>query len=286
MRENSKMEYQIRQNRPKKGLTIERFLVYLILLSILFFLGYLLFSKIFIKDSKPVNEVEVKEETVEEEREEVREIVVKSEFKTIDGQSAYIAFDENAKDDAKYPVVIYSHGSTYTVSDNPNNPLTKDLDYYADIFVKNGYVFAASNQHGDNWGKEPAIGDTKKLVKELEKNYKSNGEIYLLGFSMGGLVTMNFAEKYPENIKKIALLAPTSYVNTWNATRVERIKEIPIKTWHGNKDVNVPYSMSTNLIKKFSSLGKEIEFVTVEGAGHFDIDTEYTDAIVEFYKSE
>ncbi len=43
--------------------------------------------------------------------------------------------------------------------------------------------------------------------------------------------------------------------------------------------------MTTELIRKLGSLGKEIELITVEGAGHFDIDTEYTDAIVEFYKS-
>ena len=44
--------------------------------------------------------------------------------------------------------------------------------------------------------------------------------------------------------------------------------------------------MTTNLIKRLSSLGKEVELITVEGAGHFDVDTEYTEAIAEFYKSE
>lgn len=253
----------------------------IILLVLLFISGYFIFSKIFIKNTDTPEEEKI-EESVEEEK---VEIAVKSEFKAIDGESAYIAFDENAKENSKFPMVIYSHGSTYTVSDSPSNPLTEDLDYYADMFVKSGYIFAASNQHGDNWGNATAIEDTKKLIDFINSDYKGNGDVYLLGFSMGGLVTMNYAEKYPENVKKIALLAPTSYANTWNSTRVENIKEIPIMIWHGNRDVNVPYSMTTSLIGKLKSFEKEVELITVDGVGHFDVDTEFTDAIVEFYKS-
>jgi len=283
MVENSKMENIMKMKTGKKEPSVERILLYAILLTILFIIGYLLFSKNSIKDSN--TEKQEKTEDIVEEEEEEREVVVKKIFSTVDGQSVYIAFDENANDEDRYPIVIYSHGSTYTVSEDPSNPLTKDLDYYAEIFVENGYIFASSNQHGDNWGSAQAIEDTMKLIDYLDENYKSSDEIYLLGFSMGGLVTMNFAEKYPERIKKIALLAPTSYVSTWNATRVERIKDIPIMIWHGNKDVNVPYSMTTGLIKKLSSFGKDVELITVEGVGHFDVDTEYTPAIVEFYKS-
>lgn len=255
----------------------------LILLVLLFISGYFIFSKIFTKNTDTTGE-EKAEKSVEEE--EVVEIAVKSEFKAIDGESIYIAFDENAKENSKFPMVIYSHGSTYTVSESPSNPLTEDLDYYADMFVKSGYIFAASNQHGDNWGNATAIEDTKKLIDFVNSDYKGNGDVYLLGFSMGGLVTMNYAEKYPENVRKIALLAPApEQGNYWNSTRVENIKEIPIRIWHGDRDGHVTYDNTTALIKKLKSLGKEIELITVEGASHFDVDTEFTDAIVEFYKS-
>lgn len=278
---NSKISDRKQMDTKKKEFSIEKILTYLIIISLIVFI----LSFIFHKPQTNKEEISVEEGSLVKE-EDVREVKVHREFKDIDGQSVYIAFNKNAKDEEKFPMVIYSHGSTYTVSEDKDNPLTKDLDYYAEIFVKEGYIFAASNQHGDNWGEKVAIEDTRKLFEELNNNYKGNGDVYLLGFSMGGLVTMNYAEKYPENIKKIALLAPTSYVKTWSSNRVEKIKEIPIKIWHGNKDVNVPYSMTTNLIKRLSSLGKEVELITVEGAGHFDVDTEYTEAIVEFYKSE
>lgn len=282
MRGNSKIRNKRDIQTTKKELTIEKVLIYVIIMSVI----TLIFSLIFHKPTTKNDIPPMQENAITEAEEDVPiEVILHKEFKNIDGQSTYIAFNKNAKNEEKFPMVIYSHGSTYTVSEDKNNPLTKDLDYYADIFVKEGYIFAASNQHGDNWGNATAIEDTRKLVEELNNNYKGNSEVYLLGFSMGGLVTMNYAEKYPENIKKIALLAPTSYAKIWNAKKVERIKQIPTRIWHGNKDVNVPYSMTTEFIRKLGSLGKEIELITVEGAGHFDIDTEYTDAIVEFYKS-
>lgn len=272
-------------NRNTKKRPINKGVFTLIILLLIFVVGYFLYENILAKEELADDNEYNSKNIVAEAEEEIVEIIPKSEFRVIDGESTYIAYDENAKEDTKFPVVIYSHGSTYTVSEDENNILTKDLDYYADLFVKNGYIFAASNQHGDNWGSNIAIEDTKKLVEFLNSNYNTNDEVYLLGFSMGGLVTMNYAEKYPENVKKIALLAPTSYANTWNSTRVGNIKEIPIKIWHGDRDVNVPYSMSISFINRLKSLGKEVELITVEGVGHFDVDTEFTDAIVEFYKS-
>ena len=94
---------------------------------------------------------------------------------------------------------------------------------------------------------------------------------------MGGLPTLNFAAKYPQNIVKIALLAPTSYATSWNSERVSAIKNIPIKIWHGNKDVNVPYSMTTSLIARLKAYDKEVVLETIDGVGHWDVDTERID---------
>jgi dipeptidyl aminopeptidase/acylaminoacyl peptidase len=224
---------------------------------------------------------EVKEEVVVEPEEsiEVHEI-----FETIDGQLAYIAVDSKFEKKKDFPIVIYSHGSTYSVTQDPNNQLLKDLRVYADTFVKEGYIFAASNQHGDNWGNAAAIKDTRKLVEYIKSNFATSDEIYLIGFSMGGLPTMNFAEKYPQGIVKIALLAPTTYATTWNSTRVENIRNIPIHIWHGNKDVNVPYSLTTSFIARLKAHGKEVTLVTIDGKGHWDVDTELIPEILEYFK--
>ncbi len=283
-----KKNIDMKSSTERKPSSARKSLIFIFILAVLIVIGYFFYDRIITWFSTD-NNTESNTATMEnetEEKEEIKEeepIVVDSLFTTIDGQEVYIATDLNPRDNILYPLVIYSHGSTYSVSSNPTNQLTKDLDFYADIFVNDGYIFAASNQHGDNWGNSLAIEDTRKLIEYIDENYKTNGEIYLLGFSMGGLVTMNYAEKYPEDIAKIALLAPTSYATTWNSGRVQNIFDIPIKIWHGNKDVNVPYSMTTNLIKRLQSFEKEVELVTVPNVGHFDIDTEYTLEVLDFF---
>jgi predicted esterase len=108
----------------------------------------------------------------------------------------------------------------------------------------------------------------------------------MLGYSMGGLPTMNFASDYPERVNKIALLAPTTRSNEWNAERVAKIEDIDIQIWHGTADVNVGYSLSTTFINTLESFGKEVELVTLEGKTHWNIHTEYMEDILEFFNQE
>jgi len=278
------MKYTLKQQEMKKQQSKRLFLipVFIILLVLL---GIFLYKKSIQKEE--VVEVD-NEEKIEEQQEIIEEpeepIEVHEIFETIDGQLAYIAVDSKFEKKKDFPIVIYSHGSTYSVTQNPDNQLLKDLRIYADTFIKEGYIFAASNQHGDNWGNAAAIEDTRKLVEYIKTNFKTSDEIYLIGFSMGGLPTMNFAEKYPEGIVKIALLAPTTYATTWNSARVENVKSIPIKIWHGNQDVNVPYSLTTSFIARFKAHDKEVTLVTIEGKGHWDVDTELIPEILEYFK--
>lgn len=228
------------------------------------------------------NEEEIHHQEEEEQKKEYKRLEI---FEKIDGEMVYIATEDGLNEkDYPRPVVVYNHGSTFVVNDKEDNPLLADLRLYADIFAKNGYIFAASNAHGDNWGNAQSIKDNKSLVDYINSKYHGSKDIYLLGFSMGGLPTMNFAEKYPENVKKIALLAPTTYASTWKKNRVERIKDIDIKIWHGDKDVNVPYSMTRDFVAMLQKEGKDVEVVTVEGKTHFDVDTEYIEDVLEFFK--
>ena len=71
--------------------------------------------------------------------------------------------------------------------------------------------------------------------------------------------TMNFATTHPENIVKVALLAPTTRATEWNKSRVEIIKDMDIQIWHGTADVNVLY-YSTAFVSKLKSLGREYHY--------------------------
>ncbi len=257
-------------------------ILFLILLSVPTYFAYtILFPRVEIFDA----------ETEEEEEKDEEEIKVdiydtphyEEIYQDIQGQIAYIARPKKITEVTTPTIVVYSHGSNTEVTTDTEDAFMKDLQLYGEAFTKSNYIFAASNQHGANWGSTQAIQDTLNMIEYIKENYDTQEKVYMIGYSMGGLPTMNFATAYPEMVSKIALLAPTTYSAEWNTARVEKIADIDIQIWHGTADVNVPYSLSTTFVNRLSSLGREIPLVTIEGIGHWDLDTEYIDELILYF---
>ncbi len=261
----------------------------LILILLLPVIGYFIFihtpeEEIPKGEDSNVPVVNNKEEEIEEEKIAVEGPHYEEFFPIIDGQQAYVVAPKRF-DEKKIVLILYSHGSNTTVTQNMEDQFMKDLQSYGILFTEYNYIFAASNQHGVNWGNSPSIQDTLNLKDWVNERYEIETGIYLIGFSMGGLPTMNFATTYPDIIEKIALLAPTTKSSSWDQGRADKLKDMHIKLWHGNKDVNVPYPYSVSFVKKLEGYGVFIDFITLDGKGHFDIDTEYSSEILEFFNS-
>jgi len=276
------MKIEMREKNKKK----KYFLLLILLLPII---GYFVFIYNHEEDILEVNNNEApiidnKKEEIEEEEIVIEEPHYEEFFPVVEGQQAYVVTPKKFDGD-KAILILYSHGSNTTVTQNMKDQFMKDLQSYGILFTKDNYIFAASNQHGVNWGNPESIQDTLNLKDWVNERYDIKEKVYLLGFSMGGLPTMNFATTYPDIIEKIALLAPTTKSSSWNQERANTLKDTNIKLWHGNKDVNVPYSYSVSFVNKMEEYGILIDFITLEGKGHFDIDTEYSEDILEFFES-
>lgn len=276
------LNIQTRKKKSRKGI------FFLLITLTICVLGYFIYKQVVNNQTdiqKENTQETIPEEDVVEEKEEVPLGPAYQElFPIIGEEQAYVVIpriDENNP-----PIlIIYSHGSNTTVTQNMEDQFMKDMQAYGIFFTQHNYIFSASNQHGVNWGSKASIQDTINLKNWVEENYNIQPKVYLIGFSMGGLPTMNFATTYPEIISKIALLAPTVKSSEWNQTRADKLDGIDIKLWHGNKDVNVPYSNSVYFVNKLKNYGKDIEFITLEGLTHFDLDTEYMNEILQFYES-
>jgi len=204
-------------------------------------------------------------------------------FEIIEEQQTYIAFPIEINIKNPPQLIIYSHGSNTNVTTDLENTFMKDLQYYGEFFATKGYGFAASNQHGMNYGSQESINDTKKLIDLIAQNYNIQPKVHMIGFSMGGLPAIYYAVQYPEEVRSLALLAPVTYV--WGSSIYTPIKNVDIKIWHGDKDVNVGYSASTGFIQRGKPFGINAQLRTIEGAGHFDIDTEMIEEIYQFFES-
>jgi dipeptidyl aminopeptidase/acylaminoacyl peptidase len=263
---------------------IALFILFLALLAIPIYLAY----KVLLPHTETSDQPQETEEVKKvEEKEEVYSGPPYLEFyETIEGQPAYIAVPAPIDPDNPPTIILYSHGSNTEVSSNTEDEFMQDLHKYGIFFTENNYIFAASNQHSVNWGSDESIQDNINLINWIKEEYDTQEKVNMIGYSMGGLATMNFASDYPERVNKIALLAPTTYSEQWDKDRVEKIRDIDIKIWHGNADVNVGYSLSTTFVDRLKSFDKDVELVTLEGKTHWDIHTEYMEDILEFFNQE
>jgi len=276
------MEISIKREKKKKSAVIPILLIAGVLLC-LYFTFFNNKEEANIEDKDGDNVILTPEDIVVEEDVVIEGPIYEELFPVIEKQQAYVMAPKNINKKNPPTLILYSHGSNTTVTANMDDQFMKDLQQYGIFFTKHNYIFSASNQHGVNWGNTASIQDTINLKNWVGQNYTIQPKIFLIGFSMGGLPTLNFATTYPELIGKIALLAPTTKSADWNQSRADKLKEIDIKLWHGNKDVNVPYSYSVSFVKKMEGYGVNIEFITLEGKGHFDIDTQYMEEILQFF---
>jgi len=273
----------------KETLTLKDILFFILFLLLLSVPIYLAYQMIVLPKQESEENNTAQEQTQEETEIEEEEVYdgphYEETFKEIEGQMTYVAVPTNIKEENKPGIVVYSHGSNTTVTSNTEDEFIQDLQGYGELYTKSNMIFAASNQHGANWGSTAAIADTKNMIDWISDKYMTSGKVYLLGFSMGGLPTMNFATTYSDNLEKIALLAPTSRSNEWTQSRVDKLSDVDIQIWHGTSDVNVPYSLSTALVSKFKALERDIPLVTLDGKTHWDLDTEYMQDVLDYFLS-
>ncbi|MBI2357083.1 alpha/beta fold hydrolase [Candidatus Dojkabacteria bacterium] len=204
-------------------------------------------------------------------------------FPVIEGQQAYLAYPRVINPEKPPRLIVYSHGSNTTVTANINDLFMQDLQLYGAFFTDLGYAFAASNQHGMNYGNQTSINDTKYMVDWIGGKYKIQEKVNQIGFSMGGLPAIYFTTQYPNRVNAMALLAPVTY--EWGSKIYTPLENIPIKIWHGTADANVGYSASTGFIQRGSGYKLKVELRTIQNVGHFAVDTEYMNEISEFFKA-
>lgn len=194
-------------------------------------------------------------------------------------------------------VVIFCHGA-YGAADNA--AVTENSAYWdtsTNIYIKNALLNAGFNiidcngcdpeidttggndMGPENLGSPNAVKSYRQAYEYVKSKYSlTSSEVYVVGFSMGGLSAINFCRHSGLNIAKLALIAPVTGVkfhawdNYWGSQTKRRVAKaynfdcaylpilvyeaekvgdydplvssslnnLPIKIWQGTADVNVP----------------------------------------------
>ncbi|MBI1791647.1 MAG: alpha/beta hydrolase [Acidobacteria bacterium] len=91
-------------------------------------------------------------------------------------------------------VILYCHGYGGNVKYD-QKPLPKQVQVLAEA----GYALVQAGYSGVGWAVKEGVEDTEALRRHFARKYGKPKRTYVMGHSMGGIVTLAIMEKFPES---------------------------------------------------------------------------------------
>ncbi|MBI9071680.1 MAG: S9 family peptidase [Melioribacteraceae bacterium] len=235
-----------------------------------------------------------------------------------------VYFPVNYDESKKYPVIVYYYAGTSPVTREFEGRYPKNIwaanGYFVYIVQPSGcFGFGQDHSavHVNDWGDKTAkeiIQGTEKLLENYPAMDKNR--LGCIGASYGGFMTMNLITKtdmFAAAVSHAGISALSSYwgegywgygysavasANSypWNNAELytkhsplfnaDKINT-PLLLLHGNSDTNVPRGESVQMYVALKLLGKDVDFLEVEGQDHHIMDYEkrilWTKAIIAYF---
>lgn len=114
----------------------------------------------------------------------------------------------------------------------------------------------------------------KQLVDEVAGKHKADSSrVYMTGLSMGGFGTWAITAKYPD-----FFAAAVPICGGGDPAQAARIKDLPIRVFHGAKDEAVPLARSQEMVDALKAAGAaDVEFTVYPDLGHDSWTPAYAD---------
>ena len=105
----------------------------------------------------------------------------------------------------------------------------------------------------------------RELIAKIGAEYKPDEDrYYAVGLSMGGFGTWDLIMRTPD-----LFAAAMPICGGADVSQAAALKELPIRTFHGDKDATVPYAGTKAMSDALTSVGSEcFSFTTLTGMGH------------------
>jgi predicted peptidase len=162
----------------------------------------------------------------------------------------------------RWPLIVFLHGSGERGTDL--EALKKHGPPKLIAAGKNIPAIVASPQcpNGQIWDPHAVHALTQHLIKTLRVDAD---RVYLTGLSMGGFGTWDTAMEYP---KTYAALIPICGGAGVRFVMADRIRQIPIWIFHGEKDSVVDPAFSKSMKKVLEKLGANVQLTLYPEASH------------------
>jgi predicted peptidase len=160
----------------------------------------------------------------------------------------------------RWPLVLFLHGSGERGDDlakvKVHGP-PKQLDGRDDFPA---IVVSPQCPEGERWASDTLAALLDDLGRRLRVDVD---RVTVTGLSMGGRGTWDLAMSYPERFAAIAPVCGGALPD-----RACRLKDVPVRAFHGAKDPVVPLAESETVVLAVKKCGGAAELVVYPEAGH------------------
>ena len=171
------------------------------------------------------------------------------------------AVNDSITEKVKTPVLIFLHGSSLC-----GRNLDKVRHYGCIDAVEKGMpinaIIIAPQNPGGAWKPERI----KNILDWANQNYETDTtKVYVVGMSLGGYGTMDFAGTYPEKVAAaVAMCGGTTLKD------VSKLGQIPLWILHGTADRAVSIRESEKVVNALKQAGTTdlLRFERIKGKGH------------------
>lgn len=172
---------------------------------------------------------------------------------------------DSAEIKSPMPIVLFLHGRSLSGTDLSTVRKYGTIDAVKRGRKVNAVVIAPQVNHGDWWRPERLMN----VIKWVSKRYDVDlTRLYVLGMSLGGYGTLDFAATYPEHTAAAIALCGGS---TLRATALGKLNEVPLWIMHGTGDASVAVSESRRVKRAMEAANPQTPRLRYDewvGAGH------------------
>jgi len=178
----------------------------------------------------------------------------------------------------KFPLLVFLHGAGERGDDNAKQ-LTWGADFLRTVAKEHGaFILVPQCPAGQRWMEHswdkteinlPAAPSEPmalllELIASLRAEHPIDGDrLYAMGLSMGGMGTWDLVQRNPQMFAAAVVICGGGDVS-----RADRIKDLPLWVFHGEKDTVVPVQASRKMVARLKELGSPVKYTEYPGVGH------------------
>lgn len=180
------------------------------------------------------------------------------------------------------PLLVFLHGAGERGDDNEltlNSVSPFAANYSLDFEKYGAYILVPQCATDHQWVDTPWVNGSfdrskvkisihlsaaKELIDETVEKYSiDRNRIYIMGCSMGGFGTWDMISRFPDYFRAAMPICGSSDPND-----IDKIKHIPIWTFHGDADPSVPVSGTREAYTALKAVGGDVIYSEYKGCGH------------------